>query len=52
MKDLSDIFFPLKVLSLGMFTSSTLPMAKLILDTLNSFGGWPIPDLYFVARVV
>ena len=35
--------------SLGMFISSTFLMAKLILNTLNSFGGWSIPNLYFVA---
>ena len=48
-KFISAIYFPFQVRSLGMFTSSTLPMAKLILYTLNSFGSWSIPDLYFVA---
>ena len=42
------IFFPIQVRNLGTFMSSTLPMAKLIINTLNSFGGWSIPDLYFI----
>jgi hypothetical protein len=46
-KKFQDSFSPLQVHSLGMFTSSTLPTAKLILDTLNSFGSWSIPDIYF-----
>ena len=45
----SVILFSLQVRSLEMFISSTFPMAKPILSTLNSFGSWSIPDLYFVA---
>jgi hypothetical protein len=45
----SVILFPLQVRSLEMFISSTFPMAKPILSTLNSFGSWSIPDLYFIA---